>query len=270
MKKQIKNILLNYSYLPIFRSITSLKIRAANMASVSSTTSSTLNDPESIRAKFENYTYDLIKLPLLLSMDREGVFVNKEAPNQDIVNFYENLEQNRQVEDYIKSQKLIANGSSDWGFGARKLPMIYFRSREALEEMLISKQYRTTDKYCIQAARMPIREIMRLFFVSCSSNMDYYLANKNELEADLGRSLQTDSSNKLEMKRLEQELFYVNMCKIFGTAGNQDDNVQPDGKEVLYDKTYMLKDFSILSFDGNEIHGTAIRGDCYFVFFNSF
>lgn len=275
MKNIIKCILINCSYLPNLRSATtSLKARVAIMSTTTTTpTPNRSSDLESIRDKFETNVYNLLELQELISMDHEGVYVNEEAPNQDIINFYEHLNNTDKEKGNVPTQKLKATGHADWGFSVRKLPVSYFRSRDVLEELMISKKHRhESKKYCIQAAKMSMREIMNWFFVSCSCNMQYYLANKSELEADLGRSLSVDfnATDDLEVRRLEQELFYVNMCKIFGTGGDEDDKVEPDGKQILYDKSYMLKDFSVISFDGNEMHATAVRDNNYFIFLTSF
>ena len=100
--------------------------------------------------------------------------------------------------------------------------------------------------------------------------VDYYLAHQSELEIDLGRQLPPDfdPSDVQAVKKLEQELFYVNMCKIFGKE-NDDDIVEVDNAEVLYDKSFMLKDFHILTFDGSDIYATAIRDSLYFLFYYS-
>lgn len=261
MKKIIKNILLNCSY-----HLSGLRIPRATKMTATATTI----DLESIRVKFETCKYNLAELRDIFSLDHEGAYVDPEAPNQDIINYYEHINNTDKDTGNVLTPKLKEARFSGWSLSVRKLPINYFISREALEEMMVTKKFRETpNKYCIEASKMSIREIMSSFYVPCSCDMDYYLANKSELEADLGRKIDLNASlNELEMKRLEQELFYVNMCKIFGAGGNEDDRVEPDGKELLFDKSYMLSDFHVIFFDGNEMHGTAIRDKNYFLFFS--
>ena len=56
------------------------------------------------------------------------------------------------------------------------------------------------------------------------------------------------------------------MCKIFGQE-NDDDLVEVNNDEVLYNKSFMLKDFHILTFDRSDIYATAIRDSFYLLFY---
>lgn len=107
-------------------------------------------------------------------------------------------------------------------------------------------------------------------FIKFSCDMKYYLANKSEIDVDLGRQVDWNSfdpNDAMAVKKLEQELFYENMCKIFGRESDDDDRIEVDVKsEQLYEKSFMLSDFSIYAFDGNELHAIANRGDYYLLF----
>ena len=78
-------------------------------------------------------------------------------------------------------------------------------------------------------------------------------------------------NNETELKRLEQELFYNQMCELLGE--NEDDYIQKDEKalmgseEMLYEKAYILRNFRMLYDDGNLTFGTARRGNFYFLFY---
>lgn len=98
--------------------------------------------------------------------------------------------------------------------------------------------------------------------------MEFYLNNKNELEADLKHQLSIDIDENV-IKQLEDELFYINMCKVFGPE-IEEDKVDIDGETIFFEKSFMLKNFNILFYDGNEIHAVAERGDYYLIFFNTF
>ena len=68
-------------------------------------------------------------------------------------------------------------------------------------------------------------------------------------------------------KSAEQELFYKTMCKLFREEVSDDDQLgQHDEHE--YDKAYMLKDFRVLSYDGNDTYATAQRGNYYLTFYH--
>ena len=103
--------------------------------------------------------------------------------------------------------------------------------------------------YDILFAKISIREAMERMFVECSCDMDCYLTHRSELEVDLGRQLPPDfdPSDVKAVKKLEQELFYINMCKIFGQE-NDDDLVEVDNAEVFYNKSFMLRDFRFLTY----------------------
>lgn len=116
-----------------------------------------------------------------------------------------------------------------------------------------------------------MRDAFDSVLLELSCDMDYYVANRIELAADLGRQLspQDDLSDAQVLKKLEQELFYVNMCKIFGALIDAA-RIEIDGKEVLFDRAFMLNDLRVLSYESNQIDATAAREDYYFAFKNRF
>jgi hypothetical protein len=104
-----------------------------------------------------------------------------------------------------------------------------------------------------------LKEALARLSVTLSCNMSYYLANKCELDKDLNRQISTDVDleDELVLKKLEQELFYNMMVKLFGTSA--DDDVHADGGSILHEKSFMISDIKLLDDDGNEMVITAKR-----------
>ena len=98
--------------------------------------------------------------------------------------------------------------------------------------------------------------------------MDFYLKNTNELEKDLMRKVSNlDLKNEQVYKKIEQELFYRFMIKIFGEDEivSAEDNLKPDNNDTLFEKSFILRDFHQY-LDGNYMYGSARRGDYYLIF----
>ena len=234
------------------------------------------DEDEKIRLKFENYDYSLRFVPQVLGMSVEGVFVDNNAPYSHSTNLIKFIEQRKQPgrqpkKNRVQTNKLKAKGSGDWSLGVCTVKRSFFRSREAFENITLSQDLRDYNDLCdILFAKISIREAMERMFVECSCDMDYYLTHRSELEVDLGRQLATDfdPSDVKVVKKLEQELFYVNMCKIFGQE-NDDDLVEVDNVGALYNKSFMLRDFRFLSYDGNDMYAIAIRDSFYLLFYFS-
>jgi hypothetical protein len=91
-----------------------------------------------------------------------------------------------------------------------------------------------------------------------SINLDYYLANWEELEKDLGRKVDKNlERTEAEWKRLSDELFYNLMCRIFGGPLDIDQQDQ-DGKK------FIITDFH--SFDDICLYASGRRGQFYILF----
>jgi hypothetical protein len=120
--------------------------------------------------------------------------------------------------------------------------------------------------------KVSINKAFQLLNVEVSCNMEYYLNHLDEIEKDLNRKV-----NEIELKetnkKLEQELFYNQMCKLFGTEGVPgsydsilDKTIEP---ELVYERAYMLKDFRVF-YKMNYHCATAQRGNYYLLFQYSF
>ena len=221
-------------------------------------------DPEEIRAKFESGYYSLKGTPSLITMSWNEVLVNKEAPNPNIVDYlekYKNLE--LVLDDTNRTLKLTANAYGDWDFVASKIPRAYFPDRLKLQREFIREEFWNEESECIKAKSISLRDAVLAMDVDLSCDMKYYLDNKNELETDLGRSLpvELDLSNEPMLQKLEKELFYKNMCQIFGPANDTD---QQEGTE---EKSFMIRDFKILFSDGNDKYAVGERDDYYLTFY---
>ena len=220
---------------------------------------------ESIREKFKNGEYSVENLPTLLAVDYKGVvFINPDIPNPDIIDQQERWKNHVHIKELVQMPKLKATCCTEFAFRAVKVPKDYFDSRESFEEMVIETRDRDIGSACIKVDSLSLRTAIKEMKVDMFANMDYYLQNRIELDTDLGRNISSDldSSDELLLKTLEQELFYKLMCKIFGNDST-DDNVTVDGEKTLYDKSYMINDFRILSFDGNSMFAAARRSDNY-------
>ena len=69
-------------------------------------------------------------------------------------------------------------------------------------------------------------------------DMGYYLSNKDELYELLGWKLPDnfDFQNDKKLKRLEQELFYNSMCRIYGYPLDENEDIVEldDEDKVVY------------------------------------
>lgn len=220
---------------------------------------------ESILEKFAQGRYSLYSVQSVMSMDTDGVFVNENAPYIDIVQSIENEEA---MKANVLMPRLKASSYGCWTFRALLLPTDYFESRESLDAIVIEKDKREVGTHCIQASKISIREAIEAMRVELSCNVGYCLQNKIELENELDYKLPDDfdANDALALKKFEQEIFYKTMCKVFGSECG-DDEVEVDGNETLYEKSFMIRDFNILSFDGNFMLASATRGNYYFVFY---
>ncbi|CAF3511828.1 unnamed protein product [Adineta steineri] len=138
--------------------------------------------------------------------------------------------------------------------------MKHFEDREKLDDLFVEKNDRTASKRCIKVDRISIEKAIKLFSIDFSCNMDWYLKNQHEIEEDLSRQvLPLDLNNKNLMKSIEEELFYNQMCKLFGE--NEDDQNKPQDDVTIFEKCFILKDFHILHAYENDMFATAKRGN---------
>lgn len=220
---------------------------------------------ESMREKFEDGTYSVYDLPNALFMDHTGVYVDS-APYPDIPEGQERVENRVSKKKKMPTLKATSDGDcDDWDF---KVKVIHTDSidRDSLEEMVMSKSDRKVDQVDDQCIpKISVDEALKKMKVTLSIDMKYYLQKTHDLDADLeykvSDSLKSKDAN--EMRKLEQELFYKTMCRLFGKE-NADDQIEMDGKN--YGKSFIIRDFSILTYDGNTMIATARRGDYYLLF----
>jgi hypothetical protein len=100
--------------------------------------------------------------------------------------------------------------------------------------------------------------------------MDYYLKTNHEIEKDLNRNnVNIDLNDELAMKKLEKELFYNQILKLFGENEATSDDIikSKDGdNKIFFEKAFILKDFHMLFMDGYYRMATARRGNYYLIF----
>jgi hypothetical protein len=92
--------------------------------------------------------------------------------------------------------------------------------------------------------------------------MDFYLQHPNEINSDLNRSVDICLiKDDIEaLKKLEEELFYNQMCSLFGDDADDfledDENDQAESNDK-FKKVCTVKEFAILFFDGNCVYATG-------------
>lgn len=157
------------------------------------------------------------------------------------------------------TDKLKLDASGEWDFSVSMIHSNYFDSREEMdlffcpesERQIYSdmEEYKHKEKISINEAF----EVSRLEVVS--ANLDYYSKHPDELRNDLGRDI---AENITIDEKLMDELFYKQMCKIFGGPLPSDGDAN--------DRKFMLSDFHLLEYDGNSVSATAQRGQFYVYF----
>ena len=210
---------------------------------------------QDIITNFESGKYTLHQVPRLLDIEHSGVHVHKDGLQQDIIKSQEfiNWEDNRVLIPKLKG--------SSYGAFYLDIGLIgtqYFKSREKLDSLYANEWSDADDSDdsgpLFMRERISLKEALELLEVTISSNMDYYLANRAEMEKDLGKKLDSlDLSDESVLKQLEGQLFDNQMTKIFGEE-------EGDGGAVI------LTDFHLLYRDGNSAYATAKRGNYYWIF----
>ena len=197
----------------------------------------------------ENVRYFLLQI---LKLGCDGIYVNNYGTNPDEIKRFENSDWEGK-----KLKTLKADSCGDWTLRITKVNVKHFVSRDNLDAcflMELPKEHYRTDFY----EKITLKKAMKLVYVDVSSNMNYYKGNVDEMEKDLNRTLdRADLYSKSKMKKIEAELFYNQMRKVFGEDG-EDDNDES--------KLVMINDFKIIYFDGNLFLATARRGNYYLEF----
>ncbi|CAF1290022.1 unnamed protein product [Adineta steineri] len=221
-----------------------------------------LNNTMSIKEKFERKIYSLDCIPRILDMDAPGIFINKNGPYPDEIESLEDMDWER---DKLLTPKLIATSYGDWKCTIGMINIKHFENREKLDDMFIDKSERTISRNCSNFQRISIDKAMKLLKIKFSCDMNWYLNNQSAIEEDLQRQvLPLDLNNEYLMKKLEQELFYKQMCKLFGEM--EDDDNKPQDDDTIYEKCFILKDFDMLHSYENYKFASAQRGNYYLLF----
>ena len=211
-----------------------------------------------IKDKIKSKNFRFSYVPENLFADCSEVRVNDKGPISTIdLNGPKGTYQRMQMSI---TDKLKLDASGEWDFSVRMIHSAYFDSREEMdlffcpesERLIFSdmKQYKHKENISIDEAF----KVSRLEVVS--ANLDYYSKHLNELRKDLGRDI---AENIIIDEKLMDELFYNQMCKIFGGPLPSDGNAN--------DRKFMLSDFHLLEYDGNSVSATAQR-DQFYVYFS--
>lgn len=225
--------------------------------------------------------YNLEDAPRIIDMKPNQVYINKYAPCpaeqasfDDFVSYWK--------EARVLTHKLRVKSYGDWEMKVAAMDKRLLKSRHELDILFLEHCGQDVDESNFKSwERMSIRRAIAKCRVEITCNMDYYFENPSELEADLGRKINVESvkQDTEATKMLEQELFYKHMCKLFGAETEneeEDDSIKwskdeeldddEDWQRNIYEKIYMLKEFTMLSCDGNSVFCTARRGQSYLLF----
>ncbi|XP_018013557.1 uncharacterized protein LOC108670602 [Hyalella azteca] len=212
-----------------------------------------------LQQNLENGTYRLNEAPTVIDIENNKINVNKDGFNLDVVKYFEGQENWNTKE--IVNPKLKASSFGDYYCGLSLMPSSYFESREKFD-YLYSLRWQGDPSFdpndpVETIEKISLEKALELLTVTLSCNMEYYLANRDEMEKDLGRKLDSfNAEDESSMKRLERELFYNQVIKIVGES-------EDDDKATF---SVMLKDFRALFLEGNDNFATARRGDYYLLF----
>ncbi|CAF1100197.1 unnamed protein product [Brachionus calyciflorus] len=240
----------------------------------------------SIKEKLQKGIYLLEDLPPILEITGyEGIFINKNLQYPIEIDPFENIKWQREK---LKIDKLKVINKGDWELTISMINTEYFENRDKLDDMLIADTRLAVKKEPRQnIKRISIQKALDYIYTQLWINMEYYMKNRNELETDLMRQV-SDLELKDEQirQRIEQELFYKLMLKIFGSDEKAvaDDTIKPDDSTIVdlsdddnddennrvkvpysYEKAYMINEFHKY-LDGNYMYATARRGDYYLIF----
>jgi hypothetical protein len=213
----------------------------------------------SIKEKLECGNYQLTGAPRILNIDYSAdVYINKNGCCPDEIESFENFDMER---DHVITNKLKANVIGDFNFHISKIKISHFESREKLDNMFVYFPQFITSKQ--EFKEISIQNAIEKFHITISCNMDYYIKNRNEIIIDLNRNISDfELSDEQMKKKLEEELFYKQICNLFGEI-EEDDKSTENGSN--YEKQFILQDFHIFYID-ETIVGTCKRGNYYLLF----
>jgi hypothetical protein len=181
------------------------------------------------------------------NLNVEYILVNKNGKCPDEIKTLEDMDWN---ENKPVTNKIKADSDGEWNCIIGMINRKYFDSREALDRLFVAIESvdRSREK---QFQQISLKQALEYLNVRISCNMDYYLSNKKELEKDLNRQIDyLDLNDEIILKKLEAELFFKQMCELFGEqneAKNHDETPEMCGDETklfLQKYTQSLEGFS--------------------------
>ncbi|CAF1033499.1 unnamed protein product [Brachionus calyciflorus] len=148
----------------------------------------------------------------------EGIFIHKNPPYPIEIDSFEDMNMNWK-RDKIRIDKLKVINKGDWEITISMVNTKYFKNRDMLDHILLANNRLSSKKEPRQnIKRISIQKALDYINTKLWINMEYYMKNRNELEADLMRKVSdTELNDEHICKRIEQELFYRQMLKIFGS-----------------------------------------------------
>lgn len=206
---------------------------------------------QNIKNKIDDGSYCLSEAPLILSIENDKVYIQKEGFNQDKL-------------EGVNSDMMITpnlRASCHGGEYYLNIGMIntnYFENREKFETLFSScwegAEEEFTGKKGLFFEQISLQTALKdAFSIKFKCNMEYYLSDRDALEKDLGHNTENYS-----MKTIKKELFFKLSLRILGNESN---------KEETELSTVILRDFRILFDNGNEVFAAARRGTYYLFFY---
>jgi hypothetical protein len=199
-------------------------------------------------------------LPRIMSMNNSEVILNSKLLSTNDIESLEDIDENM---NKVETLKFKATGYGSWDLHINVIKADHFENRNQLDQLFFYDD--TPDRMSQNIQRISIENALKFTGVEITIDMDFYLKNKDVLETDLKRSV-TDSDLQ-NLKKIEQELFYNQMCTIFGKQNDEGDYVKgkKNNKDDSFEKSFILRQFHKYTSGGN-LYGSSKRGDYYFLF----
>jgi len=232
-----------------------------------------LEKVETLSQKLERFYDIILEVPKIIGFGVDRICINKSVPNCDELN-------NNWMNNHCLTNKLKADNYGDWSLTIKMVNTKFFQSRDDFDEKVLcgDEKMDFPDK---SFQKISFRKALNLFDVDVWCNMDYYLEHRNELDVDLARHCDLDVELKKDSEssiRLEEELLYKLLCKIFGEhhwkgvndlkiGHHIECNENTEKQSSSFDKDFYLEEFYYLIADSQSLTATAKRGNYYLLFY---
>ncbi|CAG0887267.1 unnamed protein product [Cyprideis torosa] len=198
-----------------------------------------------IRDKFQTLKYKLLDdTPCLMELDYTGnIYVHKNGLlSKDDVMKRLSERPNWNRDEKVLSTTLRGSGSGEYKFYLCYVPTDFVESREKLDSLLADEwEFAEPADNVLEPSE--IGTVDKIYFTEA-------------LERFHGEIWFVEDPSKPDVPAADDKLLQKSLFDLFGPAEGDDD----DGR-------VSFRNFRQLFFDGNDMYGTAERGDRYFVFY---